>query len=201
MQVTSPAQAAALVLASNPRFANVSSLTPGLIGASAWYDASLSMDGNYSVAVTLGSGDCQAGCINQHTWHYSVTPAGSVSLVNDAGDEVDYQPPAPTSGPASVRATLQAGPTCPVEQNPPVSGCAPRAVVGAQLIVHSPDGAVVAQTTTNDSGHATVELQGGAYWVEAMPVPGLMITPPAQAFSVAGGHSASVVFDYDTGIR
>jgi hypothetical protein len=200
-QVATPAQAAALVLASNPRFANVHSLTPGLIGASAWYEASLSMDGNYSVAVTLGSGDCQAGCINQHTWHYSVTPDGTVSLISDEGDAVDYQPPAPTSGMASVRVTVQAGPVCPVEQNPPASACAPRKIAQAQIVVHSPDGSVVAQATTDENGTATLQLTGGAYWIEAKPVQGLMTTPPAQAFSVVGGYSTSVVFDFDTGIR
>jgi hypothetical protein len=200
-QVANPAQAAALVLASNPRFAAVTSLTPGLIGASAWYEASLSLNGDFSVTVTLGSGDCQSGCINQHTWSYAVTPGGSVSLVADQGDAVDYQPPAPTSGAASVRFTVGAGPTCPVQRYPSDSACAQLQVLDAQLIVHSPDGGVVAQATTDATGTATLALPGGAYWVEAMPVDGLMGTPPAQAFSVVGGHSASVVFGFDTGIR
>jgi len=200
-QVANPAQAAALVLASNPRFAAVSSLTPGLIGASAWYQASLNMNGNYAVTVTLGSGDCQSGCIDQHTWNYTVTPNGSVSLVADQGDAVDYQPPAPTSGPASVRFTVDAGPTCPVQRYPSDSACALLQVLDAQLVVHSPDGGVVARATTDATGTATLALPGGAYWVEVAPLQGLMGTPPAQAFSVVGGHSASVVFGFDTGIR
>jgi hypothetical protein len=200
-QVANPAQAAALVLASDPRFAAVSSLAPGLIGASAWYEASLGMDGTYSVTVTLGSGDCQSGCIDQHTWTFAVTPSGSVSLVADEGDAVDYQPPAPTSGPASVRFTVGAGPTCPVQRYPSDPACAQLQVLDAQLVVHSPDGGIVARATTDATGTATLALSGGAYWVEAMPVQGLMGTPPAQAFSVVSGHSVSVVFGFDTGIR
>ena len=189
------------MLASDPRFAQVTSLTPGLIGASAWYEVSLTLDGAFSVAVTLGSGDCQAGCINQHTWHYTVSRDGSVALVSDEGSEVDYSPPAPTDGPATVVITAQAGPTCPVERNPPDSACAPRAVSGAQIVVHATNGDVVAQATTNADGSATVQLPGGAYWVEALPVNGLMGTAPAYAFAVVGGRTTHVLFDYDTGIR
>lgn len=189
------------MLASDPRFAAVSSATPGLIGASAWYEASLNMNGDYSVTVTLGSGDCQSGCINQHTWTYAVTLSGSLSLVTDKGDTVDYQPPAATAGPASVRFTVGAGPTCPVQRYPSDPACAQLQVLDAQLVVHSPDGSVVAHATTDATGTATLALPGGAYWVEVAPVQGLMGTPPAQAFSVVGGQSTSVVFGFDTGIR
>src|SRR5688500_11830804 len=59
-QVTSAAQAAALVFASNPLFSSMIPLQPELIGQSAWYEASQTADG-FSVVVTMGSGDCQAG--------------------------------------------------------------------------------------------------------------------------------------------
>jgi hypothetical protein len=201
IELADPARAVALVLASDPRFAQVSPLTPGLVGASAWYEVSPAKDGQFSVSVTLGSGDCQAGCINQHTWHYTVSADGQVTLVGDEGDAVEYSPPAPAAGPATLTISALAGPTCPVEQNPPASACAPRPVADAQLVVHAVDGQVVARTTTDASGSATVQLPGGVYWVEALPATGVMGTPSAMAFSVVGGQSTHLTFSYDTGIR
>ncbi len=198
--VASAAQAAALVLSGDPRFAQVSALVSGLVGASAWYEVAQTVDG-FSVTVTLGSGDCQAGCINQHNWHYSVSLDGKVTLTGQDGDAVEYSPPAPAAGPATLLLTAQAGPTCPVERNPPDPSCAPRAVAGAAIVIYSPAGDVIAQGQTDANGQLSLQLPGGAYWVATAAVEGLMGTPDAQAFSVVAGNSAHVLFEYDTGIR
>jgi hypothetical protein len=175
---------------------------PTLLGASAWYEASASLRdlAAFSVTVTLGSGDCEAGCINTHQWTYSVAPSGAVKLVGDSGDAVEYQVPTGGPEPAHVTIALVAGPVCPVERNPPNPGCARRPVANAQVVVHSPDGAVVAQGTSGNDGTVSFDLPAGAYYAEASPVQGLMRSPDAQAFSVVGGTSVGLRFEYDTGI-
>jgi len=199
-QVTSAAQAAALVLASNPLFAQVRPANPGVAGQSAWYTASEAGDG-FSVSVTLGSGDCLAGCINSHTWNYSVYASGGVELVSESGDDVEVAIPTPGAGLAQVTISLVAGPVCPVEQNPPNPSCTPRPVDGAQIIVRDPSGAQVASATVDQSGEVTFELPTGAYYAEASGANGMMRQPEPAAFSVVGGSTMSFSMEYDTGIR
>jgi hypothetical protein len=89
--VLSPEDAAARAIATDKRFAGAAELVPGVIGASKWWRATPLGDGGYSIAITLGSGDCPAVCISQHTWTFKVTADGSVTTIGESGD------PAPTS--------------------------------------------------------------------------------------------------------
>ena len=89
--VLSPEDAAARVIATDRRFAGAAELDPGVIGAVKWWRATPLADGAYSIAITLGSGDCPAGCISQHTWTFTVTADGSVTKTGESGD------PLPTS--------------------------------------------------------------------------------------------------------
>ena len=82
--VSTPAQAAALVLA-HEGFGRMQPLLPNLIGQSAWYEAFADGDG-FAVRITVGAGDCQAGCIEHHTWNYAVARDGTITLVSDEGD-------------------------------------------------------------------------------------------------------------------
>ena len=87
--VTTPEQAWAAVVAAEPRFADVQPLDPDLIGQSAWYEVQpASGVGAYIVTITIGWGDCQAGCIDEHTWQYAVGPDGTVTLQSESGDSV-----------------------------------------------------------------------------------------------------------------
>jgi hypothetical protein len=83
--VASAEDAAALVVASDPRFEGVIPRDPEMIGASRWWEASANDDGSYTVKVTLGWGDCPAGCINQHTWTYRVGRDGALNLLEESG--------------------------------------------------------------------------------------------------------------------
>jgi len=56
-----------------------------MIGASGWWEASSNVDGSYTVKVTIGWGDCPAGCINQHTWTYRVGRDGGLTLLEESG--------------------------------------------------------------------------------------------------------------------
>ena len=199
--VTSAAQAAALVLASEPLFGGVGPLRPDLIGQCCWYEAFETGDG-YEVTVELGWGDCMAGCIDRHRWVYEVGRDGSVTLIEESGPEPEKgSMPVPGSGPVRLLASLTAGPTCPVEQNPPDPACAPRPVPGAELIVRTPDGAEAARGVSDENGVVDVALPAGAYYLEPQAVEGLLGTPAALAVSALAGTEIQLRLDYDTGIR
>jgi hypothetical protein len=86
--VASPEDAAALVIATDPRFEGAISLTSDIIGASKWWEAEALPDGAYRISLTIGWGDCPAGCINHHVWVFEVTAAGSLTLLEESGDAV-----------------------------------------------------------------------------------------------------------------
>ena len=175
-------------------------LRPDIIGASTWYEASQSGE-RFSVTITVGQGDCQAGCIERHTWTYNVDATGTVELVGEDGDDVDVEPAAGGDGPGLLTVQLTAGPTCPVEQFPPDPNCAPRSVEGAEVVVFDASGNEVTREESDDAGMVSFDLPGGAYYVETEKVQGLMVAPEAQAFAFLGGDQVDLLFSYDTGIR
>ena len=63
----------------------VPSTSLGAVGQTQSYSASTG-NNEFLVSVTMGSGDCQSGCINQHTWNYSVSYDGKVTLVSEQGE-------------------------------------------------------------------------------------------------------------------
>ncbi len=86
VDVSSPEAAAALVIASDPRFEGAIEMTPDVIGASKWWAALALQNGAYRITVTVGWGDCPSGCINRHTWAFRVTATGDVTLLEESGD-------------------------------------------------------------------------------------------------------------------
>jgi hypothetical protein len=188
------------VFASDPRFGRMGPLLPDLIGQSTWYEAS-DTNGGYSVMITTGSGDCQAGCIDRHTWSFLVEPDGTINLVGDEGEDVDLPPVAGGDAPAVVTLSLFAGPTCPVETVPPDPNCAPRPVTNAEVVLRDPTGAEIERAASNAEGTITLEVPPGAYYVEPQPVEGLMGIAAPVAFAVAGSDVTGLTLAYDTGIR
>jgi len=85
--VTSPEEAALLVIAQNPDFAGIGPRNPDLIGGCCFYEARPD-NGGYVVTFEVGWGDCMAGCINKHVWTYAVTPVGDIGLVGETGDPI-----------------------------------------------------------------------------------------------------------------
>lgn len=210
------AQAVEIVLAGDPRFAGIGPLDPDLIGQSAWYEVSPATVG-WRVSITKGWGDCQAGCISRHTWVYDVAPDGTATLVAETGDPLEGGTggdggtgivpatppmPIPAEGGPFLAGLAVAGPTCPVEQNPPDPSCAERPVAGATVIVRDAAGTEVATALTGADGWFLVGLgTPGTYTVEAQPVEGLMGTPAPQGVVVGERGVATVTLAYDTGIR
>jgi len=84
--VSSPEDAAALVIATDPRFEGATRLSPDVIGASKWWEASTLDNGAYRITITIGWGDCPSGCISYHTWVHQVTADGAVTLLDESGD-------------------------------------------------------------------------------------------------------------------
>ena len=93
-RVSSPADAAALVIATNPMFTGTMELRPDVIGASRWWTATPLASGGYRVVLTVGWGDCMAGCIERHVWTFDVDASGGVQLVSETGDPVPSDLPA-----------------------------------------------------------------------------------------------------------
>jgi hypothetical protein len=190
---TDAAAAARLALAQQARFAGIGPLDPNLIGQAAWYEVT-EIDDGWQVVIRIGWGDCPAGCINEHRWTYAVGRDASVELMQEAGDVL---PDA-----TGVHGTVAAGPTCPVERDPPDPDCAARPVVGAVLVFTDADGTEVARATSAADGTFTVELAPGAYRVTAGPVEGLIGTPAPMDVEVeAGQPMTELQVSYDTGIR
>ncbi len=92
--VANPGDAAALVIATNPMFAGAAELKPGLIGASKHWISEPHAGGGYRIELTIGWGDCPAGCIERHVWTFDVDATGGVSLVSETGDPVPSELPA-----------------------------------------------------------------------------------------------------------
>jgi hypothetical protein len=215
------AGAVARVLAQDSRFAGIRPPDPNLIGQSAWYEVSPAVVG-WRVAVTIGWGDCQAGCISRHSWVYEVDPAGVVTLVEERGDPLGDGsgdgstdgsggggaggPPVviPAEGGPWITGRAVAGPVCPVERVPPDPACADRPVAGAVMVVRDAGGAEVARATTAADGTFLVGVPGAGPWtVEPQAVDGLLGTAPTTVVEVVDAPSAwtAVVVAYDTGIR
>jgi hypothetical protein len=110
---------------------------------------------------------------------------------------------APSVGPhAGVAGRVLAGPTCPVERNPPDPACAARGVVGAVIVITDAQGTEVARVTSGADGTYAAAVPAGTYTLTPQPVPGLLgVAGPATATVPAAGDGPTVDFSYDTGIR
>jgi hypothetical protein len=129
----------------------------------------------------------------------SPSPAPSSTPIPSSAPTPPASPPA--NGNIRLDVSLVAGPTCPVERNPPDPNCAPRPVAGATIVIRDAGGAQVAQLTSDATGHATIDLAPGSYVVEAMPSAGIMGTPQPLTVQLADAASGLVTLMYDTGIR
>ena len=203
--VTTPEQAVARVIAEHPRFAGIVERDPELIGQANWYEVMpASGVGAFLVTMRLGWGDCPAGCIDEHRWVFAVAPDGGVSLQSETGSDVPHEVWPSGDGPevrTGVLLQALAGPTCPVETQPPDPACAPRPVSGATVRVLDGGGSEVASAVLDETGAAFIALVPGQYVIEPGEVEGLMGTPTPQDAVVVHGRVTPVALDYDTGIR
>lgn len=202
--VTTPAQAVARVIAANPRLTGIQPFDTGLIGQSSWFTVEpASGVGAFIVTMRVGWGDCESGCIDEHSWVYAVAPDGGVTVLNEAGPQVprDAWPSPDGAGLTGILGVALAGPVCPVETVPPDPDCAVRPVAGAVVIVRDDGGSERARATTGFDGGFFVGLAAGRYVLAPQPVEGLMGTAAPVEVAVENGAASEVQLDYDTGIR
>ena len=211
LPITTPDQAAQLVVAGDARFKGIGPRDPNLIGGCCFYEAADNGDGSFGVTIEIGWGDCPSGCLNRHHWVYSVAADGTIALQREDGPPV---PPDAGSGggagssdggagilPAGpgIAGQALAGPMCPVVK-PGDPSCNDRPVAGASILIRDATGTVVAQMTTDADGRFHVSVPPGAYRVEPQPVEGLM--GGANTIEVTVGATfKEVQIAYDTGIR
>ena len=201
--VVTPDQAIARVVSGEPRLTGIAPRDPNAIGQANGYEVQPgSSAGTFVVTTRIGWGDCQAHCVNEHVWKHAVGPDGSVKVISEAGPPIPEEAwPDPTAGKTGIRGSVTAGPTCPVEREPPDPSCAPHPVQGAVIVVRDASGAEVDRTVTSSTGTYFSAVGAGTYVVEPQPVTGIMGTPSSQHVVVAAGERATADFDYDTGIR
>jgi len=108
-----------------------------------------------------------------------------------------------TAADATLSIRAVAGPTCPVETDPPDPDCAPRPVAGAQILVQPADGRdiAIAQAETNADGLLVLKVPAGDYLVIGGAVEGLMGGAEPVTVSAGAGTTVEVDLAYDTGIR
>ncbi|HEX5825764.1 MAG TPA: carboxypeptidase-like regulatory domain-containing protein [Candidatus Limnocylindrales bacterium] len=208
-RATTPDEAAALVIAADPRFKGIARKNPDLIGGCCFYEATDTGGGSFAVTIEIGWGDCPAGCADRHHWFYIVTPDGVVTLQREDGPPV---PAGVTGGggdtgggggilPAGpgIAGLAVAGPTCPVVR-PGDPNCNDRPVVGATILIRDASGTVVAELATGSDGRFQAVVPPGAYRVEPQPLEGLLGTASAIDVTV-GAVFETVAVAYGTGIR
>jgi hypothetical protein len=201
--VSSAADAFRAVQARSPWFDGVKPKDASVAGQAAWWTAAPGASGAWTVTVNVGWGDCPAGCIDHHTWAWTVSGDGTVSLASETGaalpadQRTSLGASATTTG---IGGQVTAGPVCPVVR-PGQSGCDAKPVAGAVLVVQDAGGKDVARFTTDASGLFRIALPAGSYTLVAQPVEGLMGTPGPQPVKVVMGQLEIIAVGYDTGIR
>lgn len=107
----------------------------------------------------------------------------------------------PVDATATITGRLVAGPTCPVETDPPDPACAPSAVPRAEIVVVSTDGVEI-RTRSGQDGTFRIAVPPGEITITFAEVEGLMIAPEAITASVETNQTLDLSdLFYDTGIR
>jgi hypothetical protein len=103
---------------------------------------------------------------------------------------------------AILTGLVLAGPTCPVERDPPDPACDDRPVEGAEIVIVDVRGNEVARTRTDAAGAFAVTLPAGEYQLVPQSVEGLLGTPGPTTIVVEDGVDLEpLTIFYDTGIR
>jgi hypothetical protein len=110
---------------------------------------------------------------------------------------------APTPGPTGIiTGSAMAGPTCPVESDPPDPNCEPRPVAAAVIVATDAAGNEVARTQTGGDGRFSLTVPHGRWQIRAEPRDDYFAVSEPIEIDVDATDIARVVdFTYDTGIR
>jgi hypothetical protein len=176
-----------------------------LIGAGLWYAAGAPMPGpgpgQGGVACTADAMQCPDGSwVGRSGPHCeficptaSSTAGGtSTGSGSSGGGIAPYQ--------SGIEGTVLAGPTCPVERNPPDPACADRPLATGVSVSHKGSTDVFATTQSNAQGVFKISLPPGQYTVTAGSGSMLPRCNPVDATVGPSGY-AQVAVSCDTGIR
>jgi hypothetical protein len=101
----------------------------------------------------------------------------------------------------SISGRLVAGPTCPVETNPPDPACAAALVAGATVTAITSNGDEYTAESDED-GRFVIDVPSGETTLHFGEVEGLMGTPDEVTVEVTEGENVDLGdLAYDTGIR
>lgn len=171
------------------------------IGQANWYQVARGRNLNeILVTVRLGWGDCEAGCIDEHRYDYTIVNDAIAGVVESGVSfpPFDFGP----GGPSSLMVSASAGPTCPVESNPPDPACADRPVAEVAVTATPLEG-LSRDGRTNVDGTLTLSLPAGIYLVSAesatVGLPGA--EPQSVLLALGADGVGSLTFNFDTGIR
>ena len=107
----------------------------------------------------------------------------------------------PPDSSATITGRLVAGPTCPVETDPPDPECAPRVVPDAEIVARLPDGAEI-RARSGEDGRFRLVLPPGAVTIIFAAVEGLMLAPDPINATLRENQTLDLSdVSYDTGIR
>lgn len=105
------------------------------------------------------------------------------------------------AGQGTLEGLVLAGPTCPVQRDPPDPACSDRPVPLAILVVLDLAGDEVGRGVSDQEGRFSISLPSGSYRLVPQPVEGLLGTAGSQDVQVKVGDTEAVTVSYDTGIR
>jgi len=98
-----------------------------------------------------------------------------------------------------IQGVVQSGPTCPVER---INSPCPPHPLAATIVVRDAAGHEVARTHSGVDGHFKVDVAPGTYTVVGLNINSSMLPRPiATTVTVTSGSYASVIVEYDSGIR
>lgn len=107
----------------------------------------------------------------------------------------------PVESNATITGRLVAGPTCPVETDPPDPDCASRVVPDAEIVARLPDGAEI-RARSGEDGRFHLVLPPGAVTITFAAVEGLMLAPDPINANLRENQALDLSdVSYDTGIR
>jgi hypothetical protein len=110
-------------------------------------------------------------------------------------------PDLPSDATATITGRLVAGPVCPVETNPPDPSCAPRPLVGSEVIATLSDGTEIRAVSGEDGGFR-IALPPGQATITFAAADSPMVAPDPITVTIAADQTLDVgEVAYDTGIR
>jgi len=136
-----------------------------------------------------------------HFGHPHLVIINPEAVAADGGLAFTIEKLAPLGTPGGLAWQVLAGPTCPVQQEPPDPACTDRPVQGAVLMVFDGKQREVTRITTNPNGSFQASLDPGTYRIEPQPVEGLLGTAMPFDVTIRPGATIEVTVTYDTGIR